>query len=576
MWQSGPHHVERLKTRRDIAGLLRALRDRRADVRCAAAQALGEVAADEAAADLVAALGDESERVRQAAAAALAHSGDPSLAERLAPALESSDEFVQHAAARALQQHFQGEDAAVLIERLRDPLPRVREAAAEALAQHMDASAAEALIATLADTTWSVGEAAASALLRIGAPAVAPLRAALDRPDPVLRRQAAYVLGQLSAQLAPGRRADIAAALAALLDDARPPVRAAVARALGRVRDAAALVPLATALRDPRAEVREAAAEALGASRDGRAVPPLVGALGDEAPVVRAAASHALALIGAPAAVPVMAALLGTDADARCQAAGILGELVASLEDASLRTRAVEALRGAMRDPRERVRQAAARALAKWGPGPDAELQAAHAVATQDWERLARLGATGVEPLIGLLKDDSAHPRRRADALSRLASLARQSSTGRAQRTRIVDALAGALVDEEASVREGALAALVHTAAGVPDPAVRERVVEHLVRLLEGNADRRRLAAQALGQTGLPEAVEPLIGALADAALDVRRAAGEALAQFYWRGHLDDHLRRRVLDQRGVLALRHVDEAGEARHVDNGGIGIAL
>lgn len=576
MWQSSPHHIERLKTRRDIPGLLRALRDRRADVRCAAAQALGEVAVDEAAADLVAALGDESERVRQAAAAALAHSDDPSLAERLAPALESSDEFVQHAAARALQQHFQGEDAAVLIERLRDPLPRVREAAAEALAQHMDASATEALISTLADTTWSVGEAAASALLRIGPPAVAPLCAALANPDPVLRRQAAYVLGQLAAQLGAGQRAAVAGVLAGLLDDVRAPVRAAAVRALGRTRESAALAPLATALGDARPEVREAASEALGASRDGKAVPVLIGALADEAPVVRSAATRALAQIGAPAVVPVMAALLGTDADARCQAAGTLGELVAGLEDASLRARAVEALRGALRDPRERVRQAAARALAKWGPGPDPELQAAHAVATQDWERLARLGATVAEPLIGLLKDDSAHPRRRADAVSRLASLARQAPTGRAQRARIVDVLAAALADGEASVREGALAALVHTGAGVQDPAVRERVVEHLVRLLDGDADRRRLAAHALGQTGLPEAVEPLIAVLADPVLDVRRAAGEALAQFYWRGHLDDHLCRRIVEQRGVLALRHADKGGEAGHTDNGGIGIAL
>jgi len=353
-------------------------------------------------------------------------------------------------------------------------------------------------------------------------------------------------------------------------------VRAAGVRALGRMRSEAALAPLAAALSDARPEVREAAAEALGASCDGRAVPPLVGALGDEASVVRAAATHALAVIGSPAVVPVMAALLGTAADARCQAMGTLGELVGGLEDASLRARAVEALRAGLRDPRERVRQAAARALAKWGPGPDAELQAAHAVVTQDWERLARSGSMAVEPLIGLLKDDSAHPRRRADALSRLAALAWQAPTGRAQRTRIVDVLAGALADEEASVREGALAALVHTGAGVQDTAVRERVVEHFVRLLEGDADQRRLVAQALGQTGLPQAVEPLIALLADPALEVRRAAGEALAQFYWRGHLNDDLRRRILERRDVLARRHVDEPGGAEHADNCGIGIAL
>jgi len=56
----------------------------------------------------------------------------------------------------------------------------------------------------------------------------------------------------------------------------------------------------------------------------------------------------------------------------------------------------------------------------------------------------------------------------------------------------------------------------------------------------------------------------------------VRLAAGEALAQFYWRGHLDDRLRARILAQRAVLARRHADDAGISEHVDNGGIGIAL
>jgi HEAT repeat protein len=576
MFPWGPQNIDKLKARRDIAGLLRALHDRHPDVRCAAAQALGEVAPEAAAAELVVALNDDSERVRQAAATALAQCGDPSLAERLAPALASPDEFVQHAAARALVQHFESETGAVLMERLRDPQPRVREAAAEALAQRMDAAATDVLISTLADRAWSVSEAAAGALLRIGPQAVARLCAALAYPDPALRRQAAYVLGQLAVQLGPGQRAQVAESLAGLLGDVQASVRASAVRALGRVREPAVLAPLATALADARPEVREAAAEALGASRDGRAVPALAAALGYEATVVRAAAARALAQLGPPAVVPAMAELLATNPDARSQAAAVLGELMVVLEDPSLRARAVEALRAGLRDPRECVRQAVARALAKWGPGTDVELIAAHAVVTQDWERLARSGSAAVEPLILLLNDGSAAPRRRADALARLASLARQSPTGRAPRARIIDVLACALADEEVSVRDGALAALVHIGAAVQDPAARERVVEHFARLLEGGTAQRRLAARALGQTGLAPAVEPLIAALSDPALEVRLAAGEALAQFYWQGHLDDQLRARILEQRAVLARRHADDAGAAEHVDNGGIGIAL
>ncbi len=77
-------------------------------------------------------------------------------------------------------------------------------------------------------------------------------------------------------------------------------VRQAVAEALGRIGDAAAVPALTKALDDQLPAVRGAAVEALGQIGDAAAVPALTKALDDQQPAVRETAAKALERIEGP------------------------------------------------------------------------------------------------------------------------------------------------------------------------------------------------------------------------------------------------------------------------------------
>ena len=112
-----------------MPGLLAALGDADADVREAAAEALGQIGDAAAVPGLLAALGDADWRVRRAAAAALGQIGAPAVPGLLA-ALRYAEEDVREAAAAALREI--GDAAAVpgLLAALRDADADVRRAAA--------------------------------------------------------------------------------------------------------------------------------------------------------------------------------------------------------------------------------------------------------------------------------------------------------------------------------------------------------------------------------------------------------------------------------------------------------------
>lgn len=117
--------------------------------------------------------------------------------------------------------------------------------------------------------TWlrpSPGEAATIALASMSSLAAEPLAALLDHGDPVVRRNAAWGLGELRHPRGIAERG--IAELAAALDDPDASVRAAVAWSLGDIRVRAAVPGLIEALRnDPDARVRAMAAHALGEVR---------------------------------------------------------------------------------------------------------------------------------------------------------------------------------------------------------------------------------------------------------------------------------------------------------------------
>jgi HEAT repeat protein len=135
------------------------------------------------------------------------------------------------------------------------------------------------------------GEQAAAALVSIGSPAFEPVLGALQDPQWVARKNAAWALGALDDPRA-GK------ALLTSLDDREPGVRAQAAWALGAIDEPAALDRLTLALKDADPRVREQAAWALGAIGDSRATAGLIVALKDASADVRRQAAWALGAIG--------------------------------------------------------------------------------------------------------------------------------------------------------------------------------------------------------------------------------------------------------------------------------------
>jgi len=152
----------------------------------------------------------------------------------------------------------------------------------------------------------SPGEQAALALASFGRPAFAPLSNQLDSSNAVIRRNAAWAIGELT-NMPPGDRATAVPQLITLLGDPDEWVRMAAARALGEVRDSRALAKLVATLADDEWRVRELAVWALSEMKDARAVTALCNVLLSDTRVeVRRGAAEALGEIQSAAALPAL------------------------------------------------------------------------------------------------------------------------------------------------------------------------------------------------------------------------------------------------------------------------------
>ena len=220
----GPPDVGKLKAKHDVKGLIKALCYRKdANVRQAAAGALGEIGDALAVAPLIAALKD-STYVRLAALDALGQIGAPAV-EPVIAALTDEDRDLRHYASVALKRI-----GVPAVERLIAAFPygdaSMREAVAAALGEIGDPLAIPTLLDALDDRSRQVRWNAANALGKIGDPrAVEPLIAALEDEASVVRQFAAY--------------------------------------ALAKIRDPRAVKPLVASLKDGDLSVRRAATEAL-------------------------------------------------------------------------------------------------------------------------------------------------------------------------------------------------------------------------------------------------------------------------------------------------------------------------
>jgi HEAT repeat protein len=166
------------------------------------------------------------------------------------------------------------------------------------------------------DKDMGIRRAAIEALVKIGSPAVPPLKKALEDNRGDICGVFAYILGRI-------RNPDaIPSLIAALANDGRG-VRKKVAEALGRIGDHA-VQPLIDLLADKKEDIRKSAVYALGVTRSPDAVPILITQLQGRG--VGEEAAQALIRIGKPA-VDALLHIVNHDNDLREAAAEMLGEI---------------------------------------------------------------------------------------------------------------------------------------------------------------------------------------------------------------------------------------------------------
>lgn len=197
----GPPNIEKMKAKRDVQGLIKALSyPKDADVRDAAAGALAEIKDAQAVEPLIAALKDSDIDMRKAAAISLDKLKNTQAVEPLISVLKDKREdiSVRRLAAKALGNIGDIKTVESFIAGLEDRNWLVRGNAAESLGMIRDVRAVDPLIATLKDNQWSVRKNAAEALGLIGdIRAVEPLISTLKDSVSDVREAVANALGEI-------------------------------------------------------------------------------------------------------------------------------------------------------------------------------------------------------------------------------------------------------------------------------------------------------------------------------------------------------------------------------------------
>ena len=312
------------QTSNALVALAATLTDANAEVRLAAAQALGELDDPRAIEALSQALRTDADpRVRETAAWALGEIESPTAVPALIAALRAEKvATVRDRIVRALGEIEDARAVDAIGDALRDESVAVRRTAIWALGEIESADAVPALMPFLKDDDVEVRKQAAWALGEIESPnAVDALSAAIRDADVNVREMVVWALGEIES----GRAAP---ALAAAMKDEQPVVRRKAAWALGEIDDLRSAPPaLIEALRDSDREVRETAAHAVGELGDVAAVPGLIVLARDPDLKLRRTAVWALAEIGGPEAIEAIVGLLkDEDPEIRKMAAEALGK----------------------------------------------------------------------------------------------------------------------------------------------------------------------------------------------------------------------------------------------------------
>ncbi|HPW10531.1 MAG TPA: HEAT repeat domain-containing protein, partial [Methanoregulaceae archaeon] len=135
--------------------------------------------------------------------------------------------------------------------------------------------------------------------------------------------------------------------------------------------------------------------------------------------------------------------------------------------------------------------------------------------------------------------------------------------------SRGVEFLCGCLKDFDPNIRR--LAAQILGDTGDP------RAVESLIDQLK-EPHMREDSAEALGKIGDSRAIEPLISSLKDSDPKVRKRAANSLVSFYHSGKLDPEKQKMILANKSVIQAPHTDNTKQSDcsvHEDSG-IGISF
>jgi HEAT repeat protein len=283
--------------------------------------------------------------------------------------------------------------------------------------------------------------------------------------------------------------------------------RLAVITKLAESKQPDSVEPLLFALKDQATEIRSAAALALGQFQDKRVVEPLIKMLRDLAPLARATAAEALGQLRETSATSWLVSLL-RDADA------------------TVRTRAVHGL--------QRL---------GWQPENDDERKW-FMVATGNLNRVAEMGADGVQPLIELMRngspeqqlsavkalgeiDDPRIPKLMLEALKKSSTMVRLAALEKLEQfadPSTYEAVERLLKDREPDIRAAAISTAVSCGGN--------RAVPTLVGMLKDVSwEVRHQTVKALGKIGDATAIEGLSKALQDQDHDVRESAAAALGK---------------------------------------------
>jgi HEAT repeat protein len=370
------------------------------------------------------------------------------------------------------------------------------------------------LMKALTDPDPNVQHQAAKALGAGGAVAAVPVMIEwLSATDPKTRVVAAEVLGDIGGP-------DAMQALTRSLGDTDDGVRQRAVKSLGKIGlrgNAAVVTSLIPRLEDPKSSVRAETIEQLEELGDRRAVIPLVAKFDDTSPEVKKAAIRAVGKLGDRAAVPALVRKLSEQDEAlRMAAAGALGQLGA--------VDAIDALVEQLQTGSDAYRSKVAYALGQIAATPGA----------------GKAGEDAMKTLVENLAQPNTRPAAR-DAL-RVA--------GKAAVPALVLHLSGRLKGDPT------------TAVTLLAESSDSRATAALAAELERGRVALPLVLKALGATGDPAALVPVLGALSSKDAAIRVAAMDALRPLVGRDAragdvLVEHLADEDLEVR-VLAAEYL------------------